>query len=358
MDKNHLEQFQGKCSIITSEKTFDRRMAGKDNIGYPPDLNDLKGSMYVSTPEDIDRALIECKGDISKLESSLGFEPGYFCNGPLVRVDINNPENFDLRVATGKEAGANEFWNTKRDSDGNLPTVSYVEGKKEVGSSVWCIDTSSMDPAELSKLNGQYWDEKGIYHPPKPDGYDGKTSGNLAEAVINQVPNTPENITYTKIDGFKRGEDSNLDFSKIADKYSANVEPSQMNSHTAASDTGGGTHAPPSHGDKSDLSDKNTLDKAGKGSSREEPFTAVKPENLAGRENSSKERFSPVMQADIAGKDPQPKGSFSTFTESDLAKRNEIKATRGTDSTVQTPAVSSGLNGSNHTKSAGTVMGV
>ncbi len=240
MDRNHLEQFNGKCSILVSEETYNRRMDGKPYIGYPPDTNDSKGSMYVSTSNDIDKALKDCNGDISKLESSLGLPEGHFGDGPVVRVDINNPEEYGLRIANGKEAGANEYFNTKADENGNLPKIEHTT----TSDGRWAVDTNKTDPGELAKLNGQYIDQNGTYHPPNVAGYDGKTSGGMSEAVIDRVPNNAENISYTKIDGFKHGENSDLKATKLNDGYYNSDSLSQINSQNVAAVTGGGANAP------------------------------------------------------------------------------------------------------------------
>ncbi len=189
-------------------------MDGKDSIGYPEDENNLNGSMFVSTSANIDRVLSECNGDISKLEESLGFPQGHFGDGPVIRVDINNPEEHGLRIANGREPGANEYYNTPLDENGNLPDIKYADADCKI------VDTAKTDPAELAKLNGQYWDQNGCYHPPNTEGYQGKTSGGLDEAVVNQISNTPQNISYTRYDGFKRNEKSEISSCKLTDGYS------------------------------------------------------------------------------------------------------------------------------------------
>ena len=236
----HLEQFNGKCSVLTTEDSYRRYFRGQDQIGRTRDINDPHGSMYVSTSDDIDKALKNCNGDISKLESSLGFQEGHFGDGPIIRVDINNPEEYGLRVANGKEAGANEYFNTRVDENGNLPNIQHTT----TSDGRWAVDTDKTDPGELAKLNGQYIDQNGTYHPPNTAGYDGKTSGGMSEAVINQVPNNSKNVSYTKIDGFKRGESSDLKTSQIKDGYSQTDTPNKINSQSVASEKGGGARAP------------------------------------------------------------------------------------------------------------------
>ena len=238
MSQEHLDQFNGQASVLVPQDTYEKWMRGKEQIGYGSTNNDPHGSMYVSKSEDIDRALKESGGDISKVEASLGLPEGHFGDGPLVRVDINNPEDHGLRMANGKEAGANPYFNTPVDENGKLPDIKYTDDSKRI------VDTDKTDPKELAKLNGQYTDQNGVYHEPNTEGYKGKTSGGLDEAVINQVPNTPENVSYTKIDGFKRDESSDLKTSKLEDGYSSNSKKEGINSSTIAGTNGGGARAP------------------------------------------------------------------------------------------------------------------
>ena len=289
MDQNHLDQFNGKASVLVSEKSYTNFMEGRENIGYNPDKNDLNGSMYISSSDDIDKALKDCNGDISKLEASLGFPEGHFGNGHVVRVDINNPEDHGLRVANGKEAGANEYFNTKVDENGNLPNIQHTT----TSYGRWAVDTNRTDPKELEKLNGQYVDQNGTYHPPNATGYDGKTSGGMSEAVVNQVPNNAENVSYTKIDGFKRGESSDLKTSQIKDGYSQSDNPSKINSQTVAAKNGGGARAP--NGDL-DNSSSNPTERG------EKPY---REDNPPSNKTSSSERG---QKPSLTENNPQSKG--------------------------------------------------
>lgn len=270
MNEDHLDKFNGQCSVLVPESTYDRRMDGKENIGYPPDKNDPYGSMYVSKSEDIDRAIKESGGDISKLEASLGFEQGHFGDGPIVRVDINNPEEHGLRMANGKEAGANQFFNTYPDETGKMPDIKYADENKRI------VDTDKTEPKELDKLNGQYIDQNGVYHEPNTNGYNGKTSGGLDEAVINQVPNTAENVSYTKIEGFKRGEDSAVYSSKLNDGYSSNSQKGGINSSNVAGASGGGARAP-----------NNTNKASGNKNAKPEESEAQSPKEAPANENKA-----------------------------------------------------------------------
>jgi len=157
MDNNeHLSKFLNGGSMLVTKATYNRYMADGidvdgEFVGYPPDANDINGSNYILPHDEMDKLLTEANGDISVIEKGLGMSPGTYGDEPdLIRVDIMNPENYNLRMPNGKEAGANE---------------NYIDG--------------------------------------------GYTSGGFPEAVIDQVPNNSENITYTPVNGLFR--DNSID---------------------------------------------------------------------------------------------------------------------------------------------------
>ncbi len=50
-------------------------------------------------------------GDLSVLERGLALESGFFRNEKLLRIDIPNPKQYNLRIPSGNEAGASSiFW--------------------------------------------------------------------------------------------------------------------------------------------------------------------------------------------------------------------------------------------------------
>ena len=44
------------------------------------------------------------------MESALGLVEGFLDSNKIVRIDIDHPEQFNLRIPSGNEAGANEQW--------------------------------------------------------------------------------------------------------------------------------------------------------------------------------------------------------------------------------------------------------
>jgi hypothetical protein len=106
-EAQHLAKFQGEASCLT----FESSITSYNQIGR----ND---GLVILSDSDMDKVLLESGGNVALIEKALGI-PNYSwqnrLNNPLipdklVRIKIKNPENFDLRMATGNEAGANEFW--------------------------------------------------------------------------------------------------------------------------------------------------------------------------------------------------------------------------------------------------------
>ena len=143
---SHLDQFNDGASLLMSDEAYAAYVQGDDwiadSIGRGPDAHDPNGSMFVAPSGKIDEILKNSNGDISKIEEALGMDPGAFGNGHLHRVDIDNPKDHGLRMATGEEAGANKNFN-----------------------------------------NG-----KGL------EGYRGLTSGGVPEAVIDKVPSNANDL--------------------------------------------------------------------------------------------------------------------------------------------------------------------
>lgn len=78
--------------------------------------------MFVTSKEYLDSIEIGAKGNLSIYEKKLGFEEGYFQDGGgLVRIDIKKPSGFNIRIPSGKEAGANEVFVPRGYTSGNSP---------------------------------------------------------------------------------------------------------------------------------------------------------------------------------------------------------------------------------------------
>ena len=238
----------------------------------------------------------ESDGDKRKLEQILGLPSNTFGDGPLHRIDIQNPcdPSLDIRAATGKEAGAGEYWNTNVRSDRSLPEAKYINNtknqiKKEKlgngnpnkyadidanktpdlselkGNYNACYNYAGTDTSQQAmgdyldshsiKINGPYTCEfrdgdptKGvlnqivIHHPANADGYDYKTSGGLHEAVLNQVPNDEAHVTHTTYGEIAPGKvDAHHpmpDKEAYPKNHSINADPEKPRAPTESTDAG------------------------------------------------------------------------------------------------------------------------
>lgn len=305
--EKHLNQFSNGGTLLTTESAYNDYMRHRSNIGYCSSENDPHGSMFVAPKEDIDKILKESNGDVSKVEKALGFPEGHFGDGSIIRVDIPNPQEHGLRMANGRESGSNEFFNTNVDANGKLPDIQYV--KDVNGNNTRIVDSVSTDPSELAKLKGQYWDEKGNYHAPNLEGYKGTTSQGIPEAVINQVPNRPEDVSYTRLDGFKRGESSTTYETSVNNGYAPANQTSKDNIEKLGVPH---SNAPPFN-DNSDYSSAKSSELKPKPSEQDAAFSPVSKGELKAAPNQ-KDSFQSVTADALKGKvdvDSFSKGNIS-----------------------------------------------
>ncbi|MCU5771735.1 hypothetical protein N5923_08825 [Erwiniaceae bacterium BAC15a-03b] len=108
LDPSHVEQhlamFDGGVSKITWG-------VNRPEIGPP-------AGHFVMPRTVADDLITKSGGNIPKLEKLLGLTPGELGDSP-VRIDISNPQG--LRMPTGREPGANEFWLPGGKTSGGIP---------------------------------------------------------------------------------------------------------------------------------------------------------------------------------------------------------------------------------------------
>lgn len=119
------------ASYLVDNRAYKAYVLDKHSLGRK---NEKNGELFVSPSEEIDRALQESGGDKRELEQILGLPSNTFGDGPLHRIDIQNPcdPSLDIRAATGEEAGAGEYWNTNVRSDRSLPEAKYINNTENL----------------------------------------------------------------------------------------------------------------------------------------------------------------------------------------------------------------------------------
>ena len=68
------------------------------------------GTSFVMASSEIDKLMEATKGDPRAMERALGWPEGYLDKHTVLRIDIPEPQTYNLRIPSGNEAGANSLW--------------------------------------------------------------------------------------------------------------------------------------------------------------------------------------------------------------------------------------------------------
>ncbi len=229
-------------SYFLSDDSYQKYTRSEYKLGKIDKITNNECIFSVSS-FDANKIISESKGNIEYIEKALGVTIGKWGNGPIHRVDINDPSKYNLHKASGYEIGVNCFWNTKLSEeeqnlvffqkqgsdylnvngksyrityDGNNPATITIDNI-----SYEIIDENKTPKSILKKLNGKYVTNKGLLHAPNPTGYTGETIGGLIEMVTDRVINTGNEVIHiTYFGGHRPGDIEKRDF-EASYNYSA-----------------------------------------------------------------------------------------------------------------------------------------
>jgi hypothetical protein len=95
----HLEKFDEGATRFMPESNLEKYgIAQRD------------GTSFVMPKSEADAMISANRGDPRAMETELGLPDGFLDSNKVIRVDIPDPEHFNLRIPSGNEAGANEQW--------------------------------------------------------------------------------------------------------------------------------------------------------------------------------------------------------------------------------------------------------
>jgi hypothetical protein len=94
-----LERFRYGGSFLVPLTTYNRFIKGAPLIGRADGI-------YITTFEAMDALLTETHGSLNTINARLAAK----WNEPLIRIDIPNPLLFNIRMPSGLEEGANEYY--------------------------------------------------------------------------------------------------------------------------------------------------------------------------------------------------------------------------------------------------------
>lgn len=87
-----------------------------------------------------DDVISKVNGNISIMETELGFPAGYFSDGVgLVRIDVDDVSGLNIRMPSGNETGANSLWLPGGNTSGGVPEA--------------ITDTIPLDRTDVSRSN-------------------------------------------------------------------------------------------------------------------------------------------------------------------------------------------------------------
>ena len=97
----HLAKFDDGASYLAPKDALDR--FGRNPVGRPD-------GQFVMSKNEMDDLFDKADGDLSIIEKELGIPSGLWKDKELVRIDIPNPKESNIRIPDGNEGGANELW--------------------------------------------------------------------------------------------------------------------------------------------------------------------------------------------------------------------------------------------------------
>ena len=100
--EQHLKEFKEfGASYLVPKAVLDR--FGRDRLGRAD-------GQFAMTGKQMTEILEKAGYSISKLEEALGIPAGAWAGKEIVRIDVAMPQELNLRLPNGNEAGANDLW--------------------------------------------------------------------------------------------------------------------------------------------------------------------------------------------------------------------------------------------------------
>ncbi|KRW61694.1 type IV secretion protein Rhs [Pseudomonas sp. TTU2014-080ASC] len=117
----HLEKFESGATRFMTSDSYNKYGIGQRD-----------GTSFVMPSSEVDELIAKTKGNAFELEKALGLPSGYFKENSILKIDIVNPKQLNLRVPSGNEAGANEYWIPGgKLPNGNSEAIIDVNGKEK-----------------------------------------------------------------------------------------------------------------------------------------------------------------------------------------------------------------------------------
>ncbi|WP_231097618.1 hypothetical protein, partial [Streptococcus oralis] len=130
----HFAEFDEGATVIQTEWAYTNYSEANGFVGVPDD-----NTLFVMPTKYADKVIKNSNGNINYIEEKLGFPKGYFkYGGGLVRIDIEDLSDLDLRLPSGNETGANSLWIPGGETSGGVPEA--------------ILNTVPLDKARVSRI--------------------------------------------------------------------------------------------------------------------------------------------------------------------------------------------------------------
>ena len=96
---NHLGKFDDGATRFMISKNYDMYGIGQRD-----------GTTFVMPTNEVNALIQAADGDPIALAKSLGMPEDFFLSDDVIRVDVPDPQSYQLRMPSGNEAGANDYW--------------------------------------------------------------------------------------------------------------------------------------------------------------------------------------------------------------------------------------------------------
>lgn len=97
--ESHLQRFNDGATRFMPESNLEKYgIAQRD------------GTSFVMPRHEADAMTAATQGDLRAMENELGLPQGFLDSNKIVRIDISDPRDFNIRIPSGNEAGANDQW--------------------------------------------------------------------------------------------------------------------------------------------------------------------------------------------------------------------------------------------------------
>ena len=111
----HLKMFRNGVTFVMSRENYEKFVVPNEMLGR-------EDGNFVMPTFVCDEIVKAANGNIAVFELALSYDAGYFSeHGGMVRIDVPDVFGLNLRIPSGNELGANDYWLPGGYTNGGVP---------------------------------------------------------------------------------------------------------------------------------------------------------------------------------------------------------------------------------------------